>query len=477
VQLTKESFHGSYADAGGFASDQNTSLGDALRFEYADSWTTESAYVGWFARINYAIQRKYLLDFTARYDGSSRFGEANRYGFFPAISAGWILSEEPFFKVKGVDFLKLRSSVGLTGNADIGDFAYLSSTSFAPKYLNEPGFIIQSYGNKDLTWEKNLQWDAGLDFSLWKNRLRGSLDYFIKDTRDLLLNAPVPATNGVSFLIQNVGTVRNQGFEFSLSADILRGAFQWTVQVNGATLKNEVLKLADNDGDGTDDDFVTNNRMLYRRGESVGSFFLVEYAGVDPANGDALFYDLEGNMLANEAPSSNRKIAGKSIPSFTGGFTNTFRFKNFDFSAFFHFKTGHKIYLEHNQFYIGNNMLDGLNQLKGQLNAWTPTNPITDVPQARLGVVNGSQPSTRYLDPADYLRLSHLTFGYTFNKLGDWKSQLRLFAAAQNLLTITNFSGLDPDGEFYPADDSGQGAVRYNLPAARTCTFGFNLEF
>jgi hypothetical protein len=242
-------------------------------------------------------------------------------------------------------------------------------------------------------------------------------------------------------------------------------------------LKNEILRLADNNGDGADDDFVTNQRMLYRTGEPVGSFFLVEYAGVDPANGDALFYDLEGNMLANEAPSSSRKIVGKSIPSFTGGFANIFQFKNFDLTAFFHFKTGHKIYLEHSQLYIGDNMRTGFNQLKNQLNAWTEANPSTDVPQARLFEINGAQASTRYLEPASYLRLNHLTFGYTFSRLGRWNAALRVFAAAQNLLTITGFSGLDPDAEFYPADDSGQGAVRYNLPAARTYTFGFNLEF
>lgn len=476
MQLARESFHGSYAEASSFPDDRFTGLGYAARGKDVNSWTTESAFVGWFARVNYEIKSKYLLDFTARYDGSSRFGSENRYGFFPAFAAGWILSEEPFFKIKGIDFLKLRSSIGLTGNADIGDFTYRSFVNYGPEYLEQPGFIIQSLENESLTWEKNLQWDAGMDFGFWKNRLHGSIDYFIKKTRDLLLGVPVPATNGVSFLTQNVGRVRNQGFEFLLAADVLRGNFQWTIQVNGATLKNEILKLADNDRNGADDDFVTNSRMLYRTGQSIGSFFLVEYAGVNPANGDALFYNLMDSIVTT-ASASSRKIVGKAIPYFTGGFTNTFRFKNFDLSVFFHFKTGHKIYVEHDQLYIGHNMASSNNQLKSQLNAWTGANPSTDVPQARLFVTNGSQPSTRYLEEANYLRLNHLTFGYTFNKLGRWETALRVFAAAQNLLTITGFSSPDPDVEFYSPDDSGQGAVRYNLPSARTYTFGFDMNF
>ncbi|MCO6492806.1 MAG: TonB-dependent receptor [Phaeodactylibacter sp.] len=472
IHLTKDRYEGQGAGAIGFADDRLASLSAAAIPAWAESFRTEAAFLGYLARVNYAFRSRYLLDVSARYDGSSRFGQANRYGFFPALSAGWIISEEGFFGGELFDLLKLRSSIGLAGNAEIGNDPYRALVNFQAAYGGQPGYIIESLENESLGWEKSLQWDAGLDFSLWNGRLRGSLDYYIKDTRDLLLQQPVPAVNGISILTRNVGAVRNQGFEFNLAADILRGNFGWTLEVNGATLKNEVRQLLDQDGDGIQEDIILNSRMLFRPGLSVGSFYLVEYAGVDPDNGDALFFDLAGNRVT-DAPSSNRRVVGKSLPSFTGGFTHTFRYKNFDLSAFFHFKTGYQIYWESS---MEQNMAFGDNQRRSQLNAWRPDNRDTEVPQARLFVSNGAQPSTRYLKDGDYLRLQHLNLGYAFRGIGKGNKQLRLFAAAQNLLTLTRFPGLDPDAEFYAPESAALGAIRYNLPAARTYTFGVTLE-
>lgn len=472
IQLTKDRYEGQGAGAIGFADDRLASLSAAATPAWAESFRTEAAFLGYLARVNYAFRNRYLLDISARYDGSSRFGQANRYGFFPALSAGWIVSEEEFFQLEGVDFLKLRSSIGLAGNAEIGNDPYRALVNFQAAYGGQPGYIIESLENESLGWEKSLQWDAGLDFSLWTGRLRGELDYYIRDTRNLLLQQPVPAVNGISLLTRNVGAVRNQGFEFNLAADILRGNFRWTLEVNGATLNNEVRQLLDQDGDGVQEDIILNSRMLFRPGLSVGSFFLVEYAGVDPDNGDALFFDLEGNPVTGFS-SANRKVVGRSLPSFTGGFTNTFRYKNFDLSAFFHFKTGYQIYWESA---LEQNMAFGDNQRRSQLDAWTPDNRDTEVPQARLFVNNGAQPSTRYLKDGDYLRLQHLQLGYTFQNLGQRNYQLRLFAAAQNLLTFTSFPGLDPDAEFYAPESAALGAIRYNLPAARTYTAGVAVE-
>ncbi|MCB0583314.1 MAG: TonB-dependent receptor, partial [Phaeodactylibacter sp.] len=278
IQLTKDSFKGQSAGAGGFADDRLQSLGAAAIPFGANSFQTEAAFLGYLARVNYAFHNRYLLALSTRYDGSSRFGEANRYGFFPALSAGWAISEEGFFQWKDVDFLKLRSSIGLTGNAEIGNDPYRALVDFGAAYGEEPGYLIETLQNESLGWEKNLQWDAGLDFSLWKGRLRGSLDYYIKDTKDLLLVQPVPAVNGISFLTRNVGVVRNQGLEFDLAVDILTAGFSWTLKMNSATLKNEVRQLLDQDGDGVEEDIVLNGRMLFRPGLSIGTFYLVEYA-------------------------------------------------------------------------------------------------------------------------------------------------------------------------------------------------------
>ncbi|MCB0549357.1 MAG: TonB-dependent receptor [Phaeodactylibacter sp.] len=472
IQLTRDRYEGQTAGAIGFADDRLSSLSAAAVPAWAESFRTEAAFLGYLTRVNYAFRNRYLLDVSARYDGSSRFGPGNRYGFFPALSAGWILSEEDFFPGESFDLLKFRSSIGLTGNAEIGNDPYRALVNFGAAYGGEPGYIIESLENESLGWEKSLQWDAGLDFSLWSGRLRGSLDYYIRDTRGLLLEQPVPAVNGISILTRNLGAVRNRGFEFDLSADILRGGFGWTLEVNGAILKNEVRQLLDQNGDGRQEDIILNSRMLFRPGLSVGSFFLVEYAGVDPGNGDALFLDLEGNRVT-DAPSSNRRVVGKSLPSFTGGFTNTFRYGNFGLSAFFHFKAGYQIYWESS---MEQNMAFGDNQRRSQLNAWTPDNRDTDVPQARLFVSNGTQQSTRYLKDGDYLRLQHLQLGYTFQGIGSGNNTLRLFAAVQNLLTFTRFPGLDPDAEFYAPESAAQGAIRFNLPAARTYTVGVSVE-
>jgi TonB-linked SusC/RagA family outer membrane protein len=475
LHLTKETHDYLTADGSGFADERLRYVGSAAVIEYVATFRSEAAFLGYLARLNYAFQNKYLLTLSARYDGSSRFGTNNRYGFFPAASAGWVVSEEKFFSLPAVDFLKIRASVGLAGNASIDDFAARSIVDFNSNYAGQPGFVIQSIENDALGWEKNLQWDAGLEFSLWKGRVSGSIEYFIKETNDLLFNLPVPATNGVSFLTSNVGKVRNQGLEFDLFIDVLKGKFKWNLHLNGATLKNEVLRLADQDGDRVDDDIIQYGRMLFRPGEPIGSFFLVEYAGVDPNTGDALFLDLEGNTVVNSAPGANRKISGTSIPSFTGGFGSNFQFENFDLSAFFHFKTGHKIYMEDGN--MEQNGTWGDNQERSQLNHWTPTNSDTDVPQPRLFQVNGTQQSTRYLSPGDFLRLQHLRLGYTVPNVGGKPTRLYLFAAAQNLLTFTKFRGLDPDSEFRPTESAALGMVRYNLPASRTYTFGFNIEF
>ena len=475
--LTKETLTANYREGIGFADDRLRYIGSAAQIITNSSNYSEAGFTGWLARANYAFQNKYLLTLSARYDGSSRFGAEKRYGFFPAVSAGWVLSDEGFFPFDFVNFLKLRSSLGVAGNAEIGDYAARGLVRFGQNYGSEPGYDIASLENDQLGWERNVQWDAGLEFALWKNRVRGSFGYYIKDTKDLLLETPVPATNGFTTLAQNVGEVRNSGFEFELSADILTKGFQWTLQLNGATLKNEVRRLVDADGDGLDDDIYTQFRFLFRPGESIGTFYLVEWAGVDPENGDALFWNADkSEKLANSTPDANRRIVGVSIPRFTGGFSNLFRYKNFDLSVFFQFKTGYQVY-----------MLDGLTTLGvwGATNVlkeyadrvWTPENPHTDVPQNRLFQANGSQRTSRNLFDGDYLRLKNLTLGYVFPAFGKQGYRLRLFASGQNLWTLTGYPGLDPDADFYRAGQAEQGAILSPPPAKRTYTMGVNVDF
>jgi TonB-linked SusC/RagA family outer membrane protein len=474
TQLVQTRFDEDYISGSDFPNDEVRYLTSTAQIDYFESGHTRSAFLGYFGRADYQWRGRYLLGLSARYDGSSRFGTDRRFGFFPAISAGWIVSEEALWSSSLISFLKLRASYGLTGNAEIGDFTVRGLVTTNNDYLGQPGYVIQSLENRRLGWEKSRQGNVGLDFAFGAGRFRGSVDYFVRDTRDLLLEVPAPATNGVSVVLDNVGAVRNSGVEFTLSADLLRGPLQWSVNLNGGTVRNRVLELADRDAEGGSDDIVLNNLNLFRPGQPAGAFYLVRYAGVDPANGDALFYDSEGNQTA-EYSTDYRQVVGSPIPRFSGGLTQNFRYRNVELTVFLQGKTGHQRFLWH-ELLIADNMTEGANQLRTQLAAWRPDNPDTDVPQARLDDPNGNQISTRYLYDADFLRLQNLQLAYTFPALGQRAIRLRLFAAAQHLVTWTDFPGLDPDSEFYPTQRAAQGGVSYNLPAARTYTVGVNVS-
>lgn len=475
TQLTKEHHDYLTVDGSGFNFDNLKFIGAAALIEYVNTDLSGAAFAGYLARVRYSYRNKYQLSLAGRYDGSSRFGRENRWGFFPSISAGWVISEEDFFSKNIVDFLKIKASYGLTGNAAIANFTSRGLANANVNYLGQPGYIFSSLENGNLSWEKNLQWDAGITFSLWNGKFFGSASYFVKTTSDLLLDKPVPASNGFSTITSNVGKVRNQGIEFDLSLALHNGPIKWNMGLNGATLKNEVLKLVDQNGDGIDDDIIESVVMLHRPGQAIGSYFLAEYAGVDPDNGDALFFDEEGNKVPNYVADSNRKIAGKSQPSFTGGMSHFISFRNFDLRADFVFKTGFQIYMWDQN--LEQNGTWGSNQNRNQLNYWSEENRHTDVPQPRLYQTNGTQRSTRYLSDGDYIRLQHLELGYNIPSEKLSMSKLRIFFASQNLWTLTKFRGLDPDSEFLSPEAAATGMVHFNLPAVTSFTFGINIHW
>ncbi len=460
-----------------FADDRLKTLASAATITAGSSTLNDVTFLGYLARVNYAFDNKYLIGLSARVDGSSRFGTNNRYGFFPAASAGWIAKEDRAASV--LNFLKVRGSWGLTGNASIGNFDARGLIGFGTDYNMQPGFLFNRLENADLRWEKNQTIDGGIEFEMFNRRLRGSALYYIRDTRDLLLDVPLPWTIGIvnALITQNAGEIRNQGFEFQLDMDVLsKGAFQWTLGVNGATLKNEVTQLVDNNNDGEDDDIVFGGRRLIRTGETIGSWYLVRYNGVDPANGDALFLDENGEELRNSAPGSARVIAGNALPTFTGGITSNLAYKGFDLNILFQFATGFQLYRNEGAF-TENNMAATWNQDRRILDAWTPDNPNTNVPQARLLQVNGSQASTRYLSDGDFMRLKNVQLGYSLPPFGRNNTNLRIFVAGQNLLTFTKFNGLDPEANGLGVGSPTAGDLFFSRPQSKTYTAGFNLSF
>ena len=473
-----------YAEANTFGSPLLPNLNSASEKVDADGIGTEFAFLGYLTRINYTFDNRYIIQASARYDGSSRFGANSQYGFFPAISAGWVISEEAFLDgLEQVSFLKLRSSYGITGNAEIGNFASRGLAGYGNNYNDLPGFEQENLANPDLTWEETAQFDIALDFGLLDDRISGTVGYFNKNTTGLLLEVPLPLEAGIgnpvgtplAIFQDNIGEVSNQGFEFEISADVVQtDDFTWNAGFNISTLNNEVRALPDNDGNGEPDDIIVGD-FIHRVGEPLASFFLVRYAGVDPANGNALFLNAEGEETTDYA-SSFAVVAGDPYPDYFGGFTNTFRWKGLDATIFFQYSAGQDIYRSESEF-ITTNAFANFGQARSQLNTWTPDNTNTDVPQARRFVRNGSQPSTRYLEDASYIRLKNASIGYTFPT--DWVggANVRLYAQGQNLLTFTDFEGIDPEVSANDQNGPLQGETFFSRPQSKVFTVGVDVTF
>lgn len=462
-----------------FADDRLLTLNSAAEITGGGGFNTQYRFVGYLARAGYSFDDKLFINASARLDGSSRFGSDNLYGLFPAISAGYDFARD--MNSSTFNQLKLRASYGLTGNAGIGNFDARGLVSFGNDYNAIPGFLLSQLDNPELTWENAATFDVAVDFSLINNKVTGSLGYFIKNGSDLLINVPQPNSNGFgtpgqqAALTQNAGEIRNSGVEFSLNLNVInKPDFKLSFNFNGATLTNEVTALIDNDGDGEDDD-ITQNQSLVRVGVPIGSFYLIDYAGVDPDNGDALFFNEEG-VATNVYPGGDARIvAGNPLPDFSGGFGASAYFKGFDFNFFFQATLGHQLYLNEGRF-IANNLGATWNQTRDQLNAWTPDNRETNIPEARRRQ-NGGQHSTRYLSDADFLRLRNVQLGYSFKNFNQSNATLRLYVSGANLLTFTDFAGLDPEASGQDVNGFEQGSIFFSRPQTQTVSFGVNLTF
>lgn len=469
-----------YVAGTGFPSDDLQTVESASEITAGTSSRTKYNFLSYFGRATFSILDKYLIKGSLRYDGSSRFGASNRYGIFPAASVGWIISEEDFIKnSETISLLKLRASYGVTGNAGIGNFASLGLFG-GTAYNQKSGLSPVQLGNPDLKWEKTNQVDVGLDFGILNNRISGEIDYYVKKTNDLLLNEPIPGTSGYNSITRNVGSLTNKGFEFVLNTNNFSSEnLTWKTSLNLSTLENEVTDLPSGD--------IVAGRNIVREGETISSFYLVEYAGVDPANGDALFYkntiNTDGSLDKTTTSNYNeaqRIISGSPYPTLMAGLTNTLNFYNFDFSFTLQGEWGSSLYNEGGKFQSGNARYED-NQTLDQLDRWQNPGDITMVPQARMYSTNGQQASTRYLEKSDFIRLRNLSFGYTLPREITQKfsvDRLRLYFTGINLLTFTDYSGYDPESSFDNNGNSNieKGITFYSSPPAKTFTIGLNID-
>ncbi len=464
--------------------------------------TTESewALASYFSRLTYAYEDKYYLNAAIRRDGSSRFGENRRWGVFPSVSAGWRVSGENFLKNSTlIDELKIRTSYGVTGNnfiSNYGSIGLLSSANyvFANSIVNAR--VPSTFSNALLSWETSRQFDAGLDLRVLKGRIELVYDFYSKVNSDLLLNVPVPSITGVTASLRNIGSVRNQGMEWTLTTRNLVGKFSWMTSFNISYNRNKVLAL----GPGGDPIItkgsggaVGNATHITQIGKPMGSFYGFVFEGIYNTNdeiaskphlptdrpGDPIIKDVNGD---DAITMDDRTIIGNNVPDYIFGLDNTFRYKNFDLRIFFNGVQGCEIL---NLTKEGVGIIHGrINQLGEARDRWkSPEEPGNGkVFRANLDI-NGYRRlmSTRYVEDASYIRLRNITLGYAFSPslLQKLKiSQMRLFITGQNLMTLTRYTMYNPEavsGEYNSPLTPGSDTDVY--PLARTYMIGLNLTF
>lgn len=449
-------------DTPGLNNIQNAS---AIDRELTSSSVGENFFSSVFGRLNYKLQNKYLFGFSARWDSSSRFGANNRTGFFPSVSAGWKLSEEDFLKDNDfINFLKLRTSFGLTGNSNIANFRdrTLFSTGV---YRGGTTYFVSQLGDPNLSWETTEQFDIGLEFQLFDRKLSGEISYYNKQTDDLFFNNPISPTAGDNSIFTNIGAISNKGIELTLNATAIeKEDFSWNVSMNFARNRNKVESLPSGDILPAGSRFM--NSVIV--GQPLGVFYGIEFAGVDPATGFAEYFAADGTRT--DAANAEQKVIGDPNPDWIGAITNTFRYKNFDLSFMFQTVMGNDIHLGGDSFMVGG-WFDNI--LSSALDAWTAPGDITNTP--RFDDAHVSQ-STRFLSDGSYVRLKNLTLGFNFgdgllNKLK--LDNMRVFFTGYNLLTFTNYAGWDPEvNADYRSSNINIGSDFYSGPQEKSYSLG-----
>ena len=448
------------------------------------SMTSDSYLMSWLGRVNYSFLSRYMLTVSFRADGSSKFSENNRWGYFPSAAFAWRLGEEKFLRnVRFINDWKIRASYGMTGNNRVSDYASWATIDLSDYYSfnnNQPGFVAapSALGNNELKWETTEQIDLGTDIRLFKNRVSLTVDWYQKTTRDLLLNANLPTNSGYALVYKNIGKVRNRGLEFSLSTVNIRTKdFEWTTDFNIAFNRSKVLGLSE--GEETlmssasfTADFNATYLYMAKVGQPIAQFYGVAWDGVYgyddfdrdaagnytlkmsvPSNGqdrsaiqpgDIKYVDQNGDGIVNDL---DMVVIGRCEPLHEGGFNNTFTYKGLSLGVFFQWRYGYDVMNANRIMFEGNYANKNINQFASYVDHWTPQNP--DSQNFRVG---GQGPkgvySSRTIEDASFLRLKTLSLSYTLPRKVARKLHMRTVQftlSAQNLFTWTDYSGLDPE--------------------------------
>lgn len=479
--MTYEYYSDDYANVKGqdFPTEDLQKLASAGTITGGTSVSNAKAVVGYFGRVNYAFREKYLLYLSGRIDGSSVFGINNRYGFFPAASAGWILSDESFLKnSKVVSFLKLRASYGISGNDDL-PYYIAQNTYGGVSYGGTSGLFPVTLGNNDLRWEKDKEFDIGVEFGFFNGRLSGEFDYYNRQTTDLLYDVPIPSNSGFTSQIKNIGSMQNTGVELVLnSTNIQSKNFKWSTSLNLTFDRNKITKLSDKTKVVPSESSRYLNALVV--GESIGVFYGPKFAGVDPDNGDALYYKDDGKTTTSNYNNAGFFVVGDPNPDAYGGITNTFSYKGIELNFLFQGVFGNQVMNGGGSFMTSSfDYFD--NQTTDQLSRWQKPGDKTDVPQLRLYGGNGIGASSRYVYDASYVRLKNITLSYSLPAAIIKRirvQSLRVYISGVNLLTFTDYPGWDPEvNTDYRSSNQNQGGDFYSPPQIKNYSFGLNIGF
>ncbi|MGF6850186.1 TonB-linked SusC/RagA family outer membrane protein [Chitinophaga sp. W3I9] len=471
---------------------------------YTGGGRVATSFESYFGKIGYNYGSKYYFDATLRADAYSDFGSNNRRGYFPGVSVGWRISEEGFFKdnISLISDLKLRASYGMVGNSNIRAYAFRSLYG-GGQYGDINGFGVAQIGDPNLQWEKSKKLDIGVDVTLLKNKITFVADYFHSNIDHLILDAPILATVGTpwdpvtgavgSILTTNIGTMWNKGLELTLNTqNITTRDFSWNSSINFTIIKNRVTATADGS-----DIIKGNNRVSV--GKTLGVFKLIEWGGVNPDNGNPMYYNAKGELVMynldpnvptarkwtspdgtkpmSAVTGSDAQYQDKSgYPTWYGGFNNTFNYKGIDLSILLQYSGGNYVYNSTRAALMSNYFQNNLQEIK---NRWTPENKNTDVPKLVLSDAPTNQASTRWMEKGDFLRGREISLGYTFPGIKDkiGLNSLRVYALVQNAFIITKYTGADPEINTNRDSNINYGTDNRGMPLPRIFMLGLNVGF
>lgn len=483
ITAQESGYEGTFSRSEGFANSAITTLNAGSRKIEASSFASQWALLSYLGRISYKFSDKYLADLIFRADGSSRFGKGNRYAYFPALSLGWRVSEENFLKnISIISDLKIRTSVGSTGNQNIGDFTSIGLYSTGANYnfnnIILPGTSPSTISNENLKWETTNQFNAGFDLSLFDYRLSFTADYYYKRTQDLLINVDLPRSTGFGSGIQNLGEIENQGWEFSVSSlNIKRENISWSTNLNISANRNKVLDIG-----GSDQVIFSGgipergNAVIVQEGLPLGTFYGYKSLGVNPEDGDLVFEDINEDGVINE---EDRTIIGDANPDFIIGLSNTFEYAGFSLDILLQSSIGNDVFNATRIETEG--MFSVKNGSEVTLDRWQNPGDVTRIPRAIFGDPNeNTRISDRFIENGSFLRLRNITLSYTLPKSVIKRINLQslsVYVSGQNLWTLSDYSGYDPEVNRDGGSAISQGIDYGTYPQARILTGGIKLDF